>query len=58
MAGKDRSATATASLSAYGSRGIANIEINRGGVKNHVGRHVIARAKKGQTRHSKARVSG
>lgn len=46
---------------ACGSTGIANVEINRGGVKNHVGRHAIARAMKdhiSQTKQGKARVSG
>lgn len=33
---------------ACGSIGIANLEINRGGVKNHVDRYAIARAMKGQ----------
>lgn len=33
---------------ACGSTGIANTEIKRGGVKNHVRRHAIARAMKGQ----------
>lgn len=43
---------------ACGSIGIANTEINRGGVKNHAGRHAIARAMEdqiSQTREGKAR---